>query len=107
MRDSRYEYHSSHCKLPRPLNTEEALQPFIRRCFRDVYRTGDACTQTGVALWNLCSGFEEPRKAMLEENVQHTLDTLHERFGRNSVTRGSALSAKTGTKRSFEMPIYE
>lgn len=114
IRDGQYEYQSAHCSLPRPFNTEEALQPFVRRCFSDVYRAGDPCTQTGLALWKLTNGgtrqfslFEEPKKVLREEMVQDSLDALHERFGRNAVTRGSALSAKTGTKRGFEMPVYE
>lgn len=114
LRDGQYEYRSSHCSLPRPLNTEEALQPFVRRCFSNLCHTKQAYTQTGLALWKLTSGtarqfslFEEPSKALREESLQDSLDALHERFGRNAITRGSALNVKTGTKRTFEMPVYE
>jgi DNA polymerase-4/DNA polymerase V len=114
LRDGEFHYRSTHCPVPRALETEETLQPFVRRCFRELNRKGEACTQAGLALWKLCPGgtrqfslFEKPEKALSEERVQQSLDELHEKFGRNSITKGSALKAQSGTKRSFEMPIYE
>jgi DNA polymerase-4/DNA polymerase V len=113
LRDGEYKYRSSHCSLPRPLNTEEAVQPFVRRCFSELYRPQEFFTQAGLAIWNLCPGgvrqfslFEAPEKALAGERLQDSLDELHERFGRSAITRGSALAAKTGTKRSFEVPVY-
>ncbi|MDD4319473.1 MAG: DNA polymerase IV [Candidatus Peribacteraceae bacterium] len=114
IRDGEYKYRSSHCSLPRPLETEETLQPFVRRCFGELLRKNEAYTQAGLALWKLVPGgtrqfslFEEPGAVLKEEKLQDSLDTLHEKFGRNAITRGSALPVKTGTKRSFEMPVYE
>ncbi|MFA6523627.1 MAG: hypothetical protein WCS85_04650 [Candidatus Peribacteraceae bacterium] len=114
LRDGEYKYRSSHCSLPRPLDTEEVAQPFVRRCFSELHRPNDSFTQAGLALWNLCPGgvrqfslFEAPEKALAGERVQDSLDDLHERFGRSAITRGSALRAKTGTKRNFEVPVYE
>ncbi len=113
IRDGRYQYRSSHCSLPRSQETEETIQPFVRQCFAELLTRKESCTQIGLALWNLRPGgvrqfslFEEPKKALREERVQNTLDALHEKFGRNAVTRGAAMKAKTGTRKPA-LPIYE
>ncbi len=114
LRDASYAYKSTHCPLPRPLDTEEALQPFLRRCFHEIYERNMTYTQTGLALWKLCPGgkrqlslFEDPRKVIGEESLQDSLDALHKRYGRNAITKGSALHVKSGTKKGLGMPIYE
>ncbi|MFA6038744.1 MAG: hypothetical protein WCV62_04245 [Candidatus Peribacteraceae bacterium] len=114
LRDASYAYKSTHCPLPRPLETEETLQPFLRRCFKELYEHNGKYTQAGLALWKLTPGgtrqfslFEDPQHVLREENLQGSLDELHERFGRNAVTRGSAMRVKSTTKKGLGMPIYE
>ena len=38
--------------------------------------------------------------------MQQALDSLHDRFGRDAITRGAALKVSSGTKRDFDLPIY-
>ncbi len=122
LRDASFAYRSTHCSLPRPMDTEEALQPFVRRCFHELHRRNGKYTQTGLALWKLTPGgtrqfslFEDPKRALNEEGLQQSLDVLHEKYGRNTVTRGSALRVKSGStsrttggmRRGLDLPIYE
>ncbi len=100
--------------LPQPANTETAIVPYLRRCFAAEHRPGTLYTQVGIALWNLVpsgspqySLFEAPRRTDDEERIQRSLDGLHTRFGRNAITRASALQVKSGTRIDFEMPVYE
>ncbi len=112
LRDDRYGYESSHVSLPQPFDTEDHLRPYVERCFRHLYRQGYAYTQVGLSLWNLCprggqqfSLFEHPRVLLEREALQKSLDTVHERFGRDAVTRASALRVKSGTKK--DVPWWE
>ncbi|MEK7218673.1 MAG: hypothetical protein AAB728_04380, partial [Patescibacteria group bacterium] len=114
LRDASFAYKSTHCPLPRPLETEETLQPFLRRCFTELYEPRGRYTQAGMALWKLVPGgkrqfslFEDPKNVLREEKLQGSLDDLHERFGRNAITRGSAVHVKSATKRNLGLPIYE
>jgi len=114
LRDGEYEYESSHVSLPKLMDTEENLRPYVRRALAKIIRKRRRYTQVGLALWRLepmtaaqFSLFEDPHRLIEAESVQKTLDSIHERFGRNAITHGSALPVKTGTKRSFEVPIYE
>ncbi len=109
LRDSDYNYASSHASLPQPTATEEALQPYMRRCLRQLYHKRTGYTQIGLALWRLTpqgalqySLFEGPERTCRSEDIQRSLDSLHKRFGRNAITRGSAVAVKTGTRRNVE-----
>lgn len=109
LRDSDYHFASSHASLPQPTTTEEALHPYLRRCLRQLYRKRAGYTQIGLALWRLTpqgavqySLFEETDRTCRSEDVQRSLDMLHKRFGRNAITRGSAVAVKTGTQRNVE-----
>jgi nucleotidyltransferase/DNA polymerase involved in DNA repair len=114
MRDSEYLYNGTHFSLPQPMDTEEALQPYLRKCMRKLYQKRKSYTQIGMAIWRLepkgavqYSLFEEPTVEDKRESVQKSLDTIHTRFGRQSLTRASALPVKTGTKRGLNIPLYE
>ncbi len=114
LRDGTYAWNGSGISLPKPANTEEFLMPYVERAFREIYVPGKAYTQVGLALWHLIpSGAEQ---TSLFENasmiggrlaLQETLDTLHERFGRNAITRGSALAVKSGTRLGFDLAEFE
>ncbi len=114
--DARHDYAhgGASASLPQPADTVGAVLPYLRRCFEREFRLGTLYTQTGLALWHLVptgspqySLFEAPLHTKHEEDIQRTLDGLHERFGRNAITRGSALQVKSGTSKSFEMAVYE
>jgi hypothetical protein len=114
LRDSRYSYESTHVSLTQPLDTEEHLQPYVTRCFKKLWNRNMGYTQAGLSLWGLqprgdtqLSLFEDPAKTLEDESLQKSLDEVHDRFGRDAVTRASALPVKSGTKRGFEMPEME
>ncbi len=113
LRDERYRWKSAHTSLPQPTCTEEALHPYLRRCLRQVHDAHAGYTQIGMALWRLgpagsvqYSLFEDAGKICRDEDVQKTLDRLHEKYGRNTITRGAAMEVRSGTKRGFDMPAY-
>jgi DNA polymerase-4/DNA polymerase V len=114
LRDSDYNYKSAHVSLPQPITTEEALQPYIRKCLLTLYKKNTAYTQIGLALWKLSdqgpaqySLFETTDRICQGEDLQETLDKIHTRFGRNAITRGAALPVRTGTSRSLELSTYD
>lgn len=109
-----YTHTGASAPLPQPACTETAILPYLKRCFEREFRPGTLYTQVGIALWNLVpagtaqySLFEAPQKTDNEEQIQRSLDGLHKRFGRNAITRASALQVKSGTRIDFEMPVYE
>lgn len=98
LRDRRYEHASAHAKLPQPLDTEQQIAPYVRKCFNTLREPGQSYTQAGLALWNLrpqgglqFSLFEEPRRLVTDEALQSTLDRLRTRFGRDVICRGASL----------------
>ena len=101
LRDNEYKHDGYNTKLPQPMDTEEQLLPYIRRCFTKLYNKTPRCTQTGLMLCGLrtkgslqFSLFGDVRHASTSEQIQEKLDEIHERYGRTSLTRGSALPTK-------------
>jgi len=101
VRDAAFRYADAHVRLPRPMDTEDALLPYVRHCFARLWKRVDGCTQAGVALCNLLpagpaqySLFEEPKNADRSESVQKTLDAVRARFGRDSIVRAAGLQKK-------------
>ncbi len=106
LRDADYESEGATSKLPQPMDTEEQLLPYIEECFARLWENVPICTQTGLALLELSpqggtqySLFEGTRTTDRHERIQKALDAVHERFGRESLARGSALPTKTGDKK--------
>jgi len=71
-------------------------------------------TQVGLALYGLrpvatmqYSLFEDPRIGIAEDNLQCAMDTLHARYGRDSVTRAAALPVHSGTRKELDLPMVE
>ncbi|NOS66973.1 MAG: hypothetical protein HOO67_01235, partial [Candidatus Peribacteraceae bacterium] len=50
--------------------------------------------------------FQAPEETERDEAIQKTLDELHERFGRSSITRGSSMQVKTGTNVTMDLSVY-
>ncbi|HLD32072.1 MAG TPA: DNA polymerase IV [Candidatus Peribacteraceae bacterium] len=105
LRDGEYRHDGRNIKLPQPMDTEEQMLPYVRECFAQLYEKTPRCTQTGLALCNLRSKgslqfslFEDAKHAGSSEQMQEKLDELHERFGRSSILRGSALPTKSAGK---------
>lgn len=108
-----YAHMGANVSFPNGLDTVEALLPPVQSCFRDILRTRTSYTQVGLALWHLVDGcavqeslFEAPQKSAQRSAVQATLDLLHGQFGRNAITRGSAMTVKTGMRPVLD-GIYE
>ncbi|PIQ76774.1 hypothetical protein COU78_04245 [Candidatus Peregrinibacteria bacterium CG10_big_fil_rev_8_21_14_0_10_49_24] len=105
LRNSEYHHDGRHVKLPQFMDTEEQILPYVRQCFAHLYAATPRCTQTGLALCGLrpkgalqYSLFEDAVRTGGAEQIQEKLDELHERYGRESVTRGSAMPRKNGAK---------
>jgi pyruvate/2-oxoglutarate/acetoin dehydrogenase E1 component len=71
-------------------------------------------TQVGLALYGLkpvatmqYSLFEDPAIGIAEEKLQCAMDTLHARYGRDSVTRAAALPVRSGTRKELDLPMVE
>lgn len=115
LRDRTYTHYSGEGKkLGTPSNTEQALLPVISRVFSKLYQPGQSYTQTGLVLFNLTpeapsqlSLLEEPAESAKHESLQESLDMLHEKFGRNAISRGAAMPVKSGTKRRMELSVFE
>jgi hypothetical protein len=87
------------------MDTEEELLPYAHRVFAQIWKQGSTCTQVGLALGNLTpaggrqySLFEPHGKLEQHENIQEALDTIHQRYGRDALMRGSATTP--GRKRA-------
>ena len=103
-----------HRKLPQPMNTEEQLRPYIRDLFDAFLKPKKLYSQTGIALLGLSADgstqyslFEKPDIYHREQSIQQTLDSLHERFGRNAITRGSAISVSSQTTPALPLSLLE
>ncbi|MSR86951.1 DNA polymerase IV [Candidatus Peribacteria bacterium] len=113
MRDGEYKGYGSNASLPQPTQTLDAILPFVRQCFEKGYDPRITYTQIALAFWQLVpsgatqySLFESAVMNDRDEAIQKSLDALHERFGRSSITRGSAMGVKTGTAVTMDLSVY-
>lgn len=97
LRNHAYIHTGTECRLPRSMDTEEELLPYVRRMFQQTWKRGGWYTQVGLALCNLTpaggnqySLFEKPEKWKCRNNIQEALDEIHKRYGRDALMRGSA-----------------
>ncbi len=114
LRDGNYHYSGLQQRLPQLLDTEEAITPFVRACFKKLYNKHDAYTQVGFGLSDLhdkaatqFSLFERPQKMMSDQTLQESLDRLRIRYGREVVLRGSALAVHSKKKRGINLPLFD
>lgn len=98
LRDATFRYVGDQIRLPRAMNTEDALLPYARHCLERLWRSLRGCTQAGIALHDLIpagpaqySLFTEPQNIDRAEQVQETLDAIRTRFGRSSIVRATGL----------------
>lgn len=113
VRDKQYRYASTHASLPQPLDTEEELTAYVRQCFRALRQPHTANTQVGLALWNLrprtaaqFSLFEEPKKLMGAQKLQRSLDTIRNRYGKESIYRGLSMAVSDHHKPGVGLPTF-
>ncbi|OIO54593.1 hypothetical protein AUJ46_02745 [Candidatus Peregrinibacteria bacterium CG1_02_54_53] len=112
LRDGKFRFEDEHLRLPRPMDTEDVLLPYVRHGFTAIWRRVQGCTQAGLALGDLrpsgpaqYSLFQEPAHLLRSECVQSSLDTIRKRFGRESITRATSLQ-HTSAKRPQRPNTY-
>lgn len=111
--DSYDKYLGDDHKLPQALCTEDELLPYIRKCFLRAYQKGTYYTQVGLGLMDLrpktlpqYSLFESPVQLEKCEQVQQALDSVHQRYGRDAVVRGSAMNIYRKNKDILQPTMY-
>jgi len=114
VRSPEFAYKSTHRKLGCVCITVDQIAGPALSAFSSLARYGQRFNQIGLALSGLKDAstrqqslFEDPKKARASENLQSAMDTLHNRFGRDSITRGTALAVRSGTKQELDLPIVE
>jgi len=105
LRNSKYTFEQKLYKLPQAADTEEYVLPYVHRCFDKLYEYGVAYTQIGLGLYGLnpkggtqYSLFEDMKKVDEAQDVQNAMDTLHKRYGREALKRGSAMAISSAKK---------
>lgn len=108
VRNNRYEQKSKDYRLPMPMDTEQQLLPYIVRLFYALYDPQKGVTQVSLTLGHLkpvaakqFSLFEDPTELVKDDEMQKSIDTVHKKFGRDAIMRGSALPIKSGVKRGL------
>lgn len=113
LRDGTYKgWNGTQCRIPLPVHTQVELFPLFATAFEEVWEQRKRYTQIGLSLFPLTprgpsqlSLLEAPETQEHNEALQASLDTLHERFGRNAITRASALPVRSGTKHHLELTV--
>ncbi len=101
-------------RLHDPCTNTSQLVPAALSALEELLKASRRYTQVGLALHGLRSTdvmqqslFDDTKKSNNEEHLQKAIDTLHMRFGRDSVTRGAALSVRSGTKKELDLMFIE
>lgn len=96
LRNEHYRHLGWQLRLPTPMDTEEMLTPYVQACLERLSPQLQGCTQAGLCLTDLrprgtkqYSLFTPPAVLVRDERLQHSLDTLRKRFGRDVVMRGT------------------
>lgn len=107
-------YRSARRKLSCPALTVDGMLPALLSAVSAVSWHGCRCNQAGLMLYGFRDAtvtqrslFENPLACLTEEGLQSAMDDLHGRFGRNSVTRASALAVSSGTTKGFDLSVIE
>ncbi len=113
LRDKHYHHDGIQLRLPQPMDTEEDITPFARKAFDRLRDHNLLYNQIGFCLWALTlkgaaqfSLFEDPKNSMEDENLQQSLDSLRQKFGREVVIRGSQLPVHKKRTRALELPFF-
>lgn len=112
VRDRQCHTWSAHATSTVPLDTEESILPLLRTCFLELRSSVTSFTQAGVGLWNLSpdgnvqfSLFHTPTDTVKEQDLQESLDHLRDRFGRDIISRGSALPVNAQHRPTVGLPV--
>lgn len=113
LRDAEMHHISAHKKLARTEHTTTRMMTTVLSILDGLtIKKKQRYTQVGLALYGLkpvgtvqYSLFEDPRIGIAEEELQTAMDTLHARYGRDSITRAAALPVSSGTRKELDLPI--
>lgn len=112
LRTDAYDTRDASVRLPVPCDDEAGLLPLLQACFLSAVRPGERYGQVGLGLGGLVpaghrqqSLFESPRELAEEDALQRALDSVRERFGRDTITRAAALPTHGGERPSFGVPL--
>lgn len=115
IRDADMHHIGAHTKL-RSIEhtTPPMITPTLTLLEKITERSQHRYSQVGLALYDLkpiairqTSLFDDPETIIKEEHLQEAMDALHAKFGRDSLTRGSALAVNTGTRKELDLPMVE
>lgn len=115
LRDAEMHHASAHKKLIRiEHTTTRIMQAALSVLDTLTTKKKQRYTQVGLALYGLkpvsivqYSLFEDPRIGIAEEELQSAMDTLHARYGRDSITRAAALPVSSGTRKELDLPMVD
>ena len=109
---SDYHHTGGNKRLPQAIGLENQLLPYVESLFDAAYEKKTRYSQAGLGIFHLCprsnpqySLFERPQQRDREEQIQHTLDDLHTRYGRNAITRGAALGVSSQTMPQLDFSV--
>lgn len=109
-----FAYRGAHRKLGKLAITADDIAGPALSALGSLTWHGQRFNQIGLALTNLQNAdirqqslFDDPNVVMGKEKLQEAMDALHTRYGRDSVTRASALSVSTGTTKGLEFSMVE
>lgn len=112
VRTADYEAHGTALRLTAPCSDEGGLLAPLRSCFQSLVRKDRRYTQAGFAVSGLVSTlgrqqslFDLPAELAKEEALQQALDSVRERFGRDTITRAAALPTHSQERPSFDVPL--
>ena len=109
-----FAYRAGHRRLDRVCTTVDQLVGPALSALGGITWHGSRWNQVGLALYGFKpadapqqSLFEDAEKALAGERLQATMDTIHGTYGRDSITRASALSVSSGTKKNLCLPFVD
>ena len=112
LRTADYQHVGKHHRLSRAATTVDEMMPSVLTMLDRLTWNKTRWTQAGLALGGLMGSgglqqslFDDPVKVLNEEHLQAAMDNLQTRFGRDSITRASALPVSSGTRQDFDLPL--
>jgi DNA polymerase-4/DNA polymerase V len=109
-----FAFRGSHRKLGRTCITAAQMQPAVLAALSGLTWHASKYNQVGLALYNFRGAdilqgslFDDTTKVIADEKLQEAMDSLHSRYGRDSITRAAALPVSSGTIKDFDLPIVE
>lgn len=112
VRGNDYTHDGRHTRLTKPAETVDDLLIPTLACLKPLIDQRGPWNQVGLALNGLIpsgsmqqSLFENPKDSADNEELQKAVDQLHKRFGRDAVTRASALQVPSGTGKEIDLPM--